>query len=60
MEKDFLKEPEDTIREKVARDFSIESAELEILEGRLTDILCILKSKNPWLYLMVENAFKEN
>ena len=60
MEKDFLQEPENSVRQKVTKDFSLESAELDILEGRLADVLTVLKSKNPWLYLMVENAFKQN
>ena len=60
LEKDFLQEPENSVRQKVTKDFSLESAELDILEGRLSDVLTVLKSKNPWLYLMVENAFKQN
>lgn len=59
MEKNFLKQSEDTVRDKVLKEFAIKETELEILEGRLEDLLLVTKSRNPWLFLMIQNAFKD-
>lgn len=59
MEKNFLKQSEDQVRQKVLREFAIKESELEILEGRLEDLLTVTKTKNPWLFLMIQNAFKD-
>ena len=59
-EKEFTKEPEDKIREKAINDFATEKAELEILEGRLEDLLSVVKTQNPWLYLQIQTAFKDS
>ena len=58
MEKDFLRQPEEVVREKVLQEFATKESELEILEGRLEDLLTVVKNKNPWLFLMIQNAFK--
>ena len=59
MEKDFLKQPEDAVREKVLKEFITKESELDILEGRLEDLLTVVKNRNPWLFLMIQNAFKD-
>lgn len=59
MEKDFLRQREDQVREHVLREFTTKESELEILEGRLEDLLTVVKNKNPWLFLMVQNAFRD-
>ena len=60
MEKIFIREPEEEIRKKVLEDFMVEKAELEVLEGRLEDLLVAIKLKNPWLFLLIQNAFNGN
>jgi hypothetical protein len=59
MEKDFLRQSEDFIRDKVLKKYMMKESELEILEGRLEDLLLVVKNRNPWLFLMIQNAFKE-
>ena len=59
MEKDFLKQSEDSVREKVLKQYTMKEAELEILEGRLEDLLVVVKNRNPWLFLMIQNAFRD-
>jgi hypothetical protein len=58
MEWNFLPKPEDLVRERVIKEFTMKEAELEILEGRLEDLLTVVKNRNPWLFLMIQNAFK--
>ena len=55
-----MKESEDRIRDKVSQEFALEKAERELLEGRLEDLLTVVKTKNPWLYLLIQNAFKSS
>lgn len=59
MEKDFLRQREDKVREHVLQEFTTKESELEILEGRLEDLLTVVKNKNPWLFLMIQNAFRD-
>ena len=59
MEKDFLRQHEARVRENVLKEFTTKEAELDILEGRLEDLLTVIKNKNPWLFLMIQNAFRD-
>lgn len=58
MEKDFLRQRDAQVRAHVLRQFALKEAELEVLEGRLEDLLTVVKNKNPWLFLMIQNAFR--
>ena len=57
MEWHFLPQPEELVRERVLRQFTLKESELEILEGRLEDLLTVTKNRNPRHYLMIQNAF---
>ena len=52
---DFVAVPDDLVKSSIAYRFSVTKAKNDLLEGRLVDMIKVIKRSNPSLGLMVTN-----
>jgi hypothetical protein len=57
---DFVAVPDELVKSSVAYRFSVMKAKKDLLEGRLVDMVRVIKRSNPSLGLMVINSLQNH